>query len=279
MTPEPTRVATLLGHRQTAYGRGCLATLARTSPLPVRFEVHSDGSLDDGDREALEALGDVRFVDPAEAAERVFALLARHPRCGEMRRTNVLARKLFDVVLLGEGPDLAYCDADVLFLRPWQGLFDRPQGTDAVFQADVQEAYSVRSWHLLGSPRLRLRRRVNTGLVLFRRAAFDLDLVEWFLARPGWQRTPPWLEQTAWALVAGRVPCALFDPQDVSLAGTPARDPVAVHYVSARRGGLAGALESWRDRCAEERVAVRTSSAGLCGPLDLFASELRRRFA
>jgi len=275
------RVATLVGRRQIEMAQACLGSLRRTATRPVSIVVHSDGSLGARECEALaRTLDRVDFVGSREADDRVHAALVRHPACRAYRDGHVLARKLLDVALVGEGDDILYCDADVLFLRPFEGLFERPAGVDALFQADTQEAYSVRSWDFLRHPRLRLRSRVNTGIVVFRRAAFDLDLVEWFLSQPAWRRrTPEWLEQTAWALLAGRLACRLLDPLQVALAGIPAPDPVAVHFVSSRRHGLDSTLSAWRDRSDEPPERIRSLPAPLCGPLRLLRSEWRRRLS
>ncbi len=258
--------------------QGCLASLRRTSVDAIEIVVLGDGSLGDPERDALaRSVEGVSFVSSRDADDRVQQALLRHPACRSYRDSHVLARKLLDVALLGQGPDILYCDADILFLRPFEGLFERPDGVDALFQADSQEAYSLRSWDFLRHPGLRLRSRVNTGIVVFRRDAFDLDLVEWFLSQPARQRSPEWLEQTAWALLAGRVPSRLLDPAQFALAGAPAPDPVAVHFVSSRREGLERALLASRDRSGEPPERVRSLPAAACGPLRLLVSELRRR--
>lgn len=275
-----TRVATLVGHSQLAMAQACLNSLRRTAATPVQIVVHSDGSLGEREFDALAGtLEGVAFVRPFEADDLVHEALARHPACRAYRSDHVLARKLLDIALVGEGADIAYCDADVLFLRPFEGLFQRPDGVDAVFQADAQEAYSVRSWDFLRHPGLRLRSRVNTGIVVYRRAAFDLDLLEWFLSRPNWRRTPEWLEQTAWALLAGRLSCHLLDPSQIALASAPAPDPVAIHFVSSRREGLKPALAAWHDRGNEAPERIRSLPAPRCGPLRLLRAELGRRLA
>jgi hypothetical protein len=277
---EATRVATLVGRRQLAMAQACLSSLRRTAVTPIQNVVHSDGSLGECEYDALAGtLEGVAFVRSPEADERVHEALTRHPACRAYRDGDVLARKLLDIALVEEGADIVYCDADVLFLRPFEGLFQRPDGVDAVFQADAQEAYSVRSWDFLRHPDLRLRSRVNTGIVVYRRAAFDLDLLEWFLSRSTWRRTPEWLEQTAWALLAGRQSCHLLDPTQIALAGVPSSDPVAIHFVSSRREGLEPALRAWRDRSSEVPERVRSHPAPRCGPLRLLRSELRRRLA
>ena len=163
------QIATLLGHAHVEMALACLGSLRRYSADPIHFRIHEDGTLTAEDRDRLaEGLGGPELLARAEADERVADLLARRPSLRALRRTNPLALKLIDVPLLADG-DLAYCDSDVLFLRPFTDLFRFPgEEVGAVFMSDRQNAYSVRSWHLLAQPRLALPCRVNSGVLLFR---------------------------------------------------------------------------------------------------------------
>jgi hypothetical protein len=243
--------------------------------------LHDDGTLTREDAARLrEGLSPLRLVSWEEASDRLAPLLAGRPAARSFRAENPLGAKLLDAPLLGAGP-LFFCDTDVLFLRPFAGLDAFPRETvRAVFMSDLESAYSVRSWHLLAEPRLTLPRRVNTGLLLFDRGAYDLDRVEWFLSRPGWQRTPVWAEQTAWALLGGHAGAALWDPERVCFpAGPPPGDgdPVALHFVSPRRKWLAPWLELGRDAVPRGRVRVGARPARWESALSLGWVEVRRR--
>lgn len=253
----------------------CLSSLLRYAAPPVTLCVH-DGGLEAGDDDALsQSLGATVAAEPS-AREAVLERLARFPACRRYRERHVLARKLFDPVLLSGDESVTYCDADVLFRRPFAGLGSLTGGADVVFQQDVQEAYSLRSWQQVLAPRLRLASRVNSGLVAIKCAAFDLDRLEWFLSHAHWQRTPEWVEQTAWALLASRLRARLVEPRQWAIAGEDVGDPIAVHFVAARRALLQPALESAHDRSAEPPEALRSQPAALCGPLSLLRSELAR---
>ena len=210
-------------------------------------------------------------------------ILARHPACRAYRRVNPLALKLLDAPLLAREESLAFCDGDVLFLRPFTGLFAWPgPEVGAVTMADLQDAYSVRSWHLLLDRRLRLPRRINTGIVHFRTALYDLDLVEWFLGRSGYLRTPVWVEQTAWALLAARAGCHVYDPRQVAFPEPRVHvpdDAVALHFISPRRDLLPAYIDTVPDRTGEPPVRVRTRPATRCGWAALAGSEGRRLLA
>lgn len=275
-------VATLLGHAHVEMALACLGSLRRYSADPLRFRVHEDGTIGSGDRERLASgLGDFDFVPRGEADERVAPLLAGRPALAAFRRGNPLALKLVDVPLLA-GDELAYCDSDVLFLRPFSGLFSFPDpATGALFMSDRQNAYSLRSWHLLRHGRLRLPCRVNSGVLFFRTRFFDPDLLEWYFGRPEFQRSPVWTEQTAWALLGSRAGCRLWDPGQLRLpsAGEERGEAVALHFVSPLRSLLPRVLERAPDRAGEPPVAVGSRPARTCRAWDLAWTEARRRAA
>lgn len=263
-------VSTLLGHAHVEMALACLGSLLRYSADPLRLRIHDDGSLTPEDLDRLAAgLENPEVVPRREADERVEAVLGE--ACHAFRRENPLALKLFDAALFA-GDDLAFCDSDILFLRPFSGLF----AAGPVFMADQQNAYSVRSWHLALHRRLTLPRRVNSGVFRIGTNLYDPDLLEWYLGHPEFRFAPVWVEQTAWALLAGRGDCRLYDPGQVAFPGNAA-DPVALHFVSPLRSLLAPALREARDRGGEPAVAITTQAAGRCGVLDLALTEARRK--
>src|SRR5262245_4799938 len=284
--PVPRTVRTLLGEKTLAVSLACLPTLVRYSVDPVRLVIHEDGTLSPAGRGALrDALPGAEFVTREEADARVDPLLAKHPRCREARAGSPLFLKLFDIALL-ETDELAYCDSDVLFLRPFTGVFGAADSRfRSCFMADVKHAYAVRPWYLWPLGRLRLAGRVNTGLVRAARGVFDLDLTEWVLGRladrPVWSRRWYWAEQTCWAVLAGRAACGLWDRRRVILAspdmGEYSPDTVAVHFVSTYRHHLAAFADRGTPAAEGPPVAVGLKGAGRAGPVGQFVSDLRAR--
>ena len=273
-------VTTLLGHAHVDMALLCLGSLLTYAAEPVRLRVHDDGTLTEEDRERLAAgLAEPGFVARAEAEERLEEHLASRPATRALRRSNPLGLKLVDAPLLAPGERFLFCDSDVLFFRPFSGLWGAEGET--VFLRDPQNAYSVRSWQMLREPRLRLPRGVNTGIVGSPRAAYDPDLLEWFLSHPEYQRTPVWVEQTAWALLGVRTGCRFADPARVRLPDKVELpdETVALHFVSPRRGLLPAFTERARDRRGEPPIALETVPARVCHWWDLAATELRRRLA
>jgi hypothetical protein len=282
MEIAPRTVASLLGHAQVDLALACLGSLMRCSAEPLRLRLHDDGSLTGQDRDRLaEGLAGAEILAGAAADAEMTLLLAERPVAQAFRAANPLGRKLLDVPLLFPEEEVAYCDADVLFLRPFRGLFSLPDpGAGALFMTDPQNAYSVRSWHLLRESRLALPRRANTGVVVFRREHYDLDLIEWFLGRPELLRPPVWAEQTAWALLGQRAGCWLLDPAQVLIPDSRRPLPghaVGLHLASPVRHLLAPALALADATASGAPVQLRRRPARSCGPLRLAAGELRRR--
>lgn len=281
----PRLVSSLLGATQIEMALGCLGSLRALSAEPVRLRLHDDGTLRAEDRERLaRELGEPTVVSRAEADDLTAPILASRPALAGLRTRHPLFLKLVDLaahVAADRGEEeIAYCDTDVLFLRPFSGLFQRPDPrAGATFMADVQNAYSVRSWHLLRHRRLALPERLNSGLFRFDLRNFDPDLLEWFAARPEFHRTPPWIEQTAWALLAQRAGCWLFDPGQIAIpdhAGPLSPQAVALHFVGPVRERLAEAPALTLDRQAEEPAKIESAPALRLAPLGLAATEVRR---
>jgi len=281
----PKIVDSLLGRAQVEMAISCLGSLIGHSADPIRLRLHDDGSLGAEDRERLgQALGEPVVISRAEADELVAPLLSTRPALAALRARHPLFLKLVDLAALGKldrAEEIAYCDADVLFQRPFFGLFRPAPGAGATFMADGQNAYSVRSWQLLRHRRLALPERVNSGLFRFDLGNFDPDLLEWFAARPELHRTPPWIEQTAWALLAQRAGCRLYDPSQIAIPR--AADPlpteaVALHFVSPVRSRLAEAVPSTLKRRGEPPVEIRSAPVRRLSPLGLAATEIGRRW-
>lgn len=286
MYPEPTTVRSLLGRAQVEMAIACLGSLARFSADAVRLVLHDDGTLGSDDlirlRQGLGAVAPLEVVPRSEADERLAPVLSRFSEIRAYREANPLGLKLVDVALLEQSETVSFCDSDVLWLRPFSGVFgELPADRQALFMADSDNAYSVRSWDFLSTPGLRLRARVNSGVVRIRKASFDLERVEWFLARCRLRcRTPVWSEQTCWAVLAADLATGLLDP---SLVRFPPEDPadasgaVALHFINPLRDRLPLYLDRPPEGQGGPPVVVATVAAPRCGPLSLLRTEVRRR--
>jgi len=274
MTAPEVIVSSLIGHRDVGTGLMCLASLAKHSCEPVRFQLHDDGSLTENDREQLfnqlplHAIISRRQAD-AIANER----LSRYPHCARYRQRYVYGLKLFDTPFLAPHEDLAFCDTDIFFLRPFRELFSWPdEETGCLLMQDFQNAYAFRPWHLLMQFQLKMPARLNCGLFFFRRRHFDLDFIEWLLGRYEklFEARYHWTEQTCWSALASRCGGRVWKEPQVRVIRNEASltdDLVAAHFVTPVRGLLPMAAARIQPSCEPVQVLTepmrRLRSLGL----------------
>jgi hypothetical protein len=282
-TRQTLTVHSMLGHKHIALAARCLGSLARFSPDPVHFLLHEDGSVTEGDREAFLALvPGATFVLKKDADGPMNEFLARYPACRRLRDNLVFGLKIFDIQVLGTDANLAYTDCDILFLRPFTGMFEMPPDAKAggVFMEDEKQAYCLTPMQLLRTPGLQLASRLNGGLLYFRRAAFDWDLMEWFLTHDEFKIHPYWKEQTAWSVLAQATGSWKWDVKQVRVIRTGRDlegDDVAVaHFVSSYRTLLDTVpLEGTAPDAAP--VAIRSAPGKRCTYPVYVLDELRRK--
>lgn len=281
---SPPEIATLLGARGLNESILCLASLQHHSLHPFQFRLHDDGSLTSEDLARLRAAIPIsRVVSRAEGDAEAARRLAALPACARLRRENVLALKLFDIVWFEESDTLRYVDSDVLFLRPFSGPpagpLEASASPRAVFFPDRQSAYSIRPWQLFGRRSWRFPARLNTGLFTLQKSVIDFERLEPFLAQ--WRGfAPVWIEQTCWALLAGTTATALLDPAQFRIH-EPRRgvgeEVVALHFVSSVRGDLARVAKAHPSPSGAAAVAARLRPAKPLGLATALHEALRRR--
>lgn len=237
--PAPVPVHALVCHRDTNLAIKTLGSLLRFSAQPIQLIVHDDGSLTEGDREKLlNHLNITKLISRPEADVRMAELLKGHPHCFQYRRDYIYGLKLLDIALLSD-TDFGYCDSDILFMRPFTGMFQFPnEKVSAIFMRDYLSAYSMLPWTLIGTNKPRLVSKVNAGLIFFRKAAYDLDFINWFLGHKEFRHKTNWLEQTCWSALGHRVGCQQWNPEQIVLVRPwtkPSKQIVAGHFVGEVR--------------------------------------------
>ncbi len=280
---EPIIVSCLLCHAHVNMALTCLASLARFSELPVQLLLHDDGSLTEEDGAMLtEVLPVQQIVWRREADERMAEVLRRYPAYAAFRQQTPIAMKLCDLLTYNTSEIYAYTDADVLFFRPFTNIFQLPDPkVNALYLHDAWDnCYSFRSWDLVRCPQIKLPDRFNSGLMCFRRSAYDLDFIEWFLSNPLHKGNPhhglP--EQTAWAVLSKRVGCRKWNPMQmtVMLPSTPIDSLVAGHFTYFTRERLEACASAWQTATAQAPEEVTTIEAGDFTALGLLRTEVRR---
>jgi hypothetical protein len=232
-------VHTLICHRDLAMAAHNLLTLKRNSTNPVRFLLHDDGTLTEADADCLRVrLGEVDILWRREADQMAGKFLAAHPKCLAFRRSNVFGLKLFDITFNGE-PQIAYCDADVVFFRPFEELFQIPDQWSAVFMRDIYSGVACSPQDLWSNPKLLFPKRANAGLMCIRSGLLDLEFVEWLLGLEllHFRTAASWIEQMCWGALAARKTFGFYDPKQIVMVSNRthfSQKMVAGHFATSR---------------------------------------------
>ena len=206
-------VHTLICHNDIEMALSCLGSLVKYSADPLRLVFHDDGSLTSEDEYILSKnFASSGVVWRKDADDFMNESLKNYPNCQKFRDENIMALKLFDISLYATDK-IAYCDTDVLFFRPFRGLYKFHENESAIFMMDHQEAYSLYPWQLLGPNKLNIVSRLNAGMLFVKKESFDLEFIEWFLSNVRFRSIPVWIEQTCWAALAYRISCRLWNPE------------------------------------------------------------------
>ena len=136
-------VQSLIGGSQLPFYLRCLRSLVSYCQDRIDLQLHSDGTLSREDKDSiLSELGGtmVTIIDSCENASRVLDFLHGRPNCQKFRKNSFWGIEFFDPIFaFPNDPISFYLDADILFLRPFSGLFERNQVKDgAVFLKDTQ---------------------------------------------------------------------------------------------------------------------------------------------
>ncbi len=278
---DPTVVSSLICHRDVEMGIACLGSLVRHSAEPVEFLFHDDGTLTDEDREKLAAALPVHgIINRKDADQIVKPKLQGYPYCAQFRRRSIYGLKLFDAPMLAPGNDLAFCDTDIFFLRPFSGLFSYPDyRVGCLFMRDYQNAFAFRPWHLAFQSKLQMPARLNCGLFFFQREYHDLEFLEGLLSRYNrlFMARPHWVEQTCWGALAMTCGGHFWSETQFRVAQNEASlsgDPIGVHLVTPVRGLLPQL--TGRPACAREPEPVVTEAMPRLGAWELGVEQAGR---
>lgn len=205
---------------------------------------HDDGSLGDTDVETVRRhFPDARIIRRDEADRELGRVLENHPACWESRTKHNWFLKNFDTWHFAPHARYIVIDSDIVFFRrPDHLLRWVDSGEDTLWvMEDTNEKYALPREELesrLGFP---LWRRVNSGLDLMPRAAFDLDLAEKYLEECGpIARHFQFLEQTFFAVTGSRWGRGgtLPPEYEISWGNFRRRDGVCRHYVGPFKDDL-----------------------------------------
>jgi hypothetical protein len=273
-------VQSLIGGSQLPFYLRCLKSLITFCQDRIDLQLHSDGSLSQEDKDSIHDRLDgtrVTITDSMENRNLVLDCLQGRPNCQRVRKNSIWGIEFFDPLFaLPEDPISYYLDADILFLRPFSGLFDRKQLKDgAIFLKDTQwDAYSFRPWQMLTrKSKPQAVKGITTGLVFWDKTAIDWDYLEWFLGEHQLHQIPEWIMPTAQAGLAHRCDAKTISPRHLPNLYPNAQihnDTIGVHLLGSYR-------KQWMEKLeAKENVPTITPSFEKCVSQNIFGYSLRQ---
>ena len=210
----------------------------------INLLIHTDGSLSANDESSLcRKFGShLNISDFDRSKECALDHLRNRPNCQKVRRHSIWGIEFFDPIFaFPEDPISFYLDADILFLRPFSGLFDREQVKNgAIFLKDTKwDAYCFRPWQMLaGKNKPKIVKGITTGLVFWDKTAIDWDYLEWFLGEHHLHQIPEWIMPTAQAGLAHRCKAKTISPRHITNLYPNAQiheDTFGVHLLGSYR--------------------------------------------
>ncbi len=203
-------IQSLVGHSNLPFYLDCLSSIGDCSLDKINLLLHNDGTLRDDDIELIYSkLGNnCHLVNPNESIEITLDQLVGYSNCQHFRKESIWGIEFFDPIFSqSDDPISFYLDADIMFLKPFSGLFDSSvvEG-GAVFLHDKQwDAYCLRPWHLMARSKCpKVVEGITTALVFWDKNVIDWDYLEWFLGQTNFHAIPEWVLPTAQAGLATR---------------------------------------------------------------------------
>ena len=278
-------VQSLIGGSQLPFYLRCLKSLVTFCLDRFNLQLHTDGSLSQEDKDFIHAELDGTMVtvsDSSENTNRVLDCLQGRPNCQKIRKDSIWGIEFFDPMFaFPEDPISFYLDADILFLRPFSGLFDRNQVKGgAIFLKDTQwDAYCFRPWQMLREKKkLQAVKGITTGLVFWDKSVIDWDYLEWFLGEHHLHKIPEWIMPTAQAGLANRCAAKTISPKHLTNLYPNTQihgDTFGVHLLGSYRKKWIEMLEA-RENNRTENSPTILPSFEKCVSQNIFGYSIRQ---
>ena len=278
-------VQSLIGGSQLPFYLRCLKSLLTFCQDRIDLHLHTDGSLTQEDKDSIHAEltgTTITITDSSENSSHVLDYLQGRPNCQKVRKDSIWGIEFFDpIYAFPEDRISFYLDADILFLRPFSGLFDRNQVENgAIFLKDTQwDAYCFRPWQmLLGKNKPLAVKGITTGLVFWDKKAIDWDYLEWFLGENHLHKIPEWIMPTAQAGLANRCEAKTISPRQIPNLYPNAqihKDTLGVHLLGSYRKEWMEKLKM-RESNQTEKLPTLTPSFEECVRQNVIGYSLRQ---
>jgi hypothetical protein len=278
-------VQSLIGGSQLPFYLRCLKSLLTFCQDRIELHLHTDGTLSQKEKDSIrsELTGTtVTITNSSENSISVLDLLQGRPNCQKVRKDSIWGIEFFDPIYAFPEDQISfYLDADILFLRPFSGLFDRNQVENgAIFLKDTQwDAYCFRPWQmLLGKNKPLAVKGITTGLVFWDKKAIDWDYLEWFLGENHLHKIPEWIMPTAQAGLANRCEAKTISPRQIPNLYPNAqihKDTLGVHLLGSYRKEWMEKLKM-RESNQTEKLPTLTPSFEECVRQNVIGYSLRQ---
>lgn len=278
-------VQSLIGGSQLPFYLHCLRSLVAYCHDCIDLQLHTDDSFSQEDKNSIHAELDgttITITDSSENTSRVLDFLQGRPNCQKVRKESIWGIEFFDPIFaFPYDPISFYLDADILFLRPFSGLFDRKEVKNgAIFLKDTRwDAYSFRPWHMLtGKNKPQAVKGITTGLVFWDKSVIDWDYLEWFLGENHLHQIPEWTMPTAQAGLASRCEAKTISPRQITNLYPNARiheDTFGVHLLGTYRKSWMEKLEA-REKNQIENLPTIAPSFEECVNQNILGYSLRQ---
>jgi hypothetical protein len=278
-------VQSLIGGSQLPFYLRCLKSLVTFCQDRIELHLHTDGTLSQVDRDFIHSELDgtmVAIIESSKNTSRVLDYLQGRPNCQKVRKDSIWGIEFFDpIYAFPEDRISFYLDADILFLRPFSGLFDWNQVKGgAIFLKDTQwDAYCFRPWQmLLGKNKPQAVKGITTGLVFWDKKAIDWDYLEWFLGENYLHKIPEWIMPTAQAGLANRCEAKTLCPRQITNLYPNAlihKDTFGLHLLGSYRKEWMQKLEAM-EKNRKENLATMAPSFEGCESQNIFGYSLRQ---
>ncbi len=278
-------VQSLIGGSQLPFYLRCLKSLLAFCQDRIDLQLHTDGTLSHEVKDYIHSELDgtmVTITDYSENTSRLLDCLQGRPNCQKFRKNSIWGIEFFDPIFaFPDDPISFYLDADILFLRPFTGLFDRNQVKNgAIFLKDTQwDAYSFRPWHMItGKNKPQAVKGITTGLVFWNKTVIDWDYLEWFLGENHLHQIPEWIMPTAQAGLANLCEAKTISHRHLPNLYPNARiheDTFGVHLLGSYRKEWIEKLDK-RTQNSAENLPSLAPSFERCVMQNIFGYSLRQ---
>ena len=278
-------VQSLIGGQQLPFYLRCLKSLVTFCKDRIDLQLHTDSSLSQEDKNFIHSELDgtmVTITDSSENTNRILDCLQDRPNCQKVRKDSIWGIEFFDPIFtFPDDPISFYLDADILFLRPFSGLFNRNKVRGgAIFLKDTQwDAYCFRPWQLLtGKKKTHAVKGITTGLVFWDKSAIDWDYLEWFLGEHRLHQIPEWIMPAAQAGLAKSCEAKTICPRQLPNLYPNARiheDTFGVHLLGSYRKEWMEKLDA-REHNHVENSPTMVPSFERCVSQNIFGYSLRQ---